>query len=444
LAAVAALAILAGCGAPTPKAATGSPSPSTARTDPPKPAADDGQRSTKLAAELLQAVRQQNFRNVIDKNTSGLARQVPNVDVTVIELATDGRALSTADALLSPRYPDGIVVPLDKNLATDKVRWRYWNDAEWDGHHGQGTRDVLSGRQSAPIDYMSPYPASILKLMVGFGILKLVDRGQLSLEQNYSYRPDQPDNFCGGSVTRKVRQFFDDMITVSSDASTCALIQVLRDHGGIDALNNQFSALGMPTLKLVGGFTGSNMGALDTAKLLLIIAGGPGTLWTAPAGKAVTAAELSPASRKFFLSELGDQGLNQVLSTTNWCGRDYPAPGIPQVTPKRWINSSNGTVTADGRFYGRDVRPCNEKAEVTYAHKTGLVVRAGGDAGIVHSLPGKPGRNYIIVVQSHLGTRYTDQHRPADPSGVYPVAYSQKFGQLGLAVDRIVTAHHND
>ncbi len=184
---------------------------------------------------------------------SGPARQVPNVDVTVVELATDGRPLSTADVLLSPRYPDGKVVPVDTNLATDQVRWRYWDDSEWDRQNGQGSRDVLPGLEKAPIDYMSPYPASILKLMVGYGILRLVDRGQLSLDQTYSYEPTLPDGFCGGSVSRKVRQFFDDMITVSSDASTCALIQVLRDHGGIDALNNQFTQLGMPTLKLVGG-----------------------------------------------------------------------------------------------------------------------------------------------------------------------------------------------
>ncbi|WP_279582365.1 serine hydrolase [Fodinicola feengrottensis] len=173
--------------------------------------------------------------------------------MTVVELATDGRPLSTADVLLSPRYPDGKVVPVDTNLATDQVRWRYWDDSEWDRQNGQGSRDVLPGLEKAPIDYMSPYPASILKLMVGYGILRLVDRGQLSLDQTYSYEPTLPDGFCGGSVSRKVRQFFDDMITVSSDASTCALIQVLRDHGGIDALNNQFTQLGMPTLKLVGG-----------------------------------------------------------------------------------------------------------------------------------------------------------------------------------------------
>jgi ABC transporter len=180
----------------------------------PPPGVDRG-RSALLAAELRRAVDERNFKDVLDTtppagaapehrrppveedDPSGaeLARmrqaaaevaakpihQTPNLDVAVIDLDPAGRARSAADVLLSPRYPHGVPVPLDGNLSTDQVRWRWWDDAEWNHHHGQGTRDVLPGREQAPLDFTSPYPASVLKLMVGFAVLRLVDAGRVSL-----------------------------------------------------------------------------------------------------------------------------------------------------------------------------------------------------------------------------------------------------------------------
>jgi hypothetical protein len=48
-------------------------------------------------------------------------------------------------------------------------------------------------------------------------------------------------------------------------------------------------------------------------------------------------------------------------------------------------------------------------------------------------------RNYIVVVNSNLGARYTDANRPADPPGIYPVAYTEKLGLLGKSLDSIMT-----
>jgi hypothetical protein len=224
------------------------------------------------------------------------------------------------------------------------------------------------------------------------------------------------------------------------------MVRLLHQHRAIP----RFDDLGLPTLRLGGTDprTGGNwtneitMTSPDTAKLLLLLVGGPGTLWRTPEGKPVTRDVLRPASRAFFLRTLGEQGLNQVLSTTNWCDRPYPAAGIPQLTPVRWTDPTDGTVRLPEHRYGEDVRPCNEAAEVTFAHKTGLAETAGGDAGIVRSLPGKPWRHYIVVVQTNLGSRFVDPARPKDPPGVDPVEYSEKFGELGRAIDVAVTAHH--
>lgn len=401
-----------------------------------------------LANEVKRAIVERDFAAVRDSGKGGAKlHQSPNIDTAVLELGADGRVRAAANVLVSPKYPSGVVVPLDENMATDQVRWRRWNPSEWD-NGGKGTADAVAGRENAKLDFMSPYPASVLKLMVAYGVLRLVDQGKVTLAETYAYRPVGGSSFCGGSVSAPVRKFMDEMITVSSNQATCAMIKLIHDHNAMTALNQTFSGWGLDMLQLTKtdpangeGWDRSRlvMSAADTAKLLLIFAGGPGTLWKDSDGKPVTSAALSASSRSFILKELGEQGLNQALSTTNWCGRKYPAPGIPQLTPKRWVNPDDGTVTVENRKYQQDVRPCDAKAEVTYAHKTGLVDVAGGDAGIVHALPGKPRRDYIVVMFSNLGERYVDADRPSGKPGAYAVHYSEKFGQLGAAIDAIMT-----
>ncbi|MBP2333947.1 hypothetical protein JOF41_000125 [Saccharothrix coeruleofusca] len=438
--------------------------------------------SKRLAEALRQAIVAQDFKDVVDLTPPDLSaavarssrtgaaekydstewgpatrfstaaaeprplHQTPNLDAAVIELDDQGRPVAMADVLLSPQHPQGVVVPLDRRgLSTDKVRYRWWDDTEWDVNGGRGSRDVLAGRENAPIDFSSPYPGSVLKLMVGFGVLRLADQGRVNLDAEYSYQPVTLNPACGGPTAKPVRQYFDAMLTMSDNGSTCALIKMLHDLRAIDAMNASFVELGMPTLMVTGTnpdnggrWIGSNMSSIDTAKLLLLVNGGPGTLWTTPAGKPVTRDALSAASRALFLRTLGEQGHNEMLSTTNWCGREYPQQGIPQVTPKRWVDPADGTMTVGGAVYDRDVRPCDAAAEVTFAHKTGWVDTTGSDAGIVRSIQGADKRNYVVVVFCNLGTDYVDHHRPADPEGVFPVLYTEKYAALGKAIDGIV------
>jgi hypothetical protein len=374
--------------------------------------------------------------------------QQPQIDMSVIELDRNGRPLSSGTVLMSPQYPHGVVVPVDKNYHTDAVRWRQWDDAGWYTNHAQGTIDIVPGRESAPLDFMEPYPASVLKLMVNFGVLRLVDQGVISLDDTYDYQPTAASSLCGDASSDTIRNYIDASITYSSNAASCALTKLLWDHNAVDGLNQTFQDLGLETMQLketnpANGGHWSNpvtMTSLDTAKLLMIINGSPGKLWTTPAGNDVTDAALSPSSRQFFKSELAQQGFNDVLSTTSWCGADYPAPGIPQLTASRWI-AADGTTTVDGDAYAHDVRPCNQSAQVTFAHKTGLVGNSGSDAGIVKSLPGKQGRSYIITMFSNLGDQYQDPNRPPTEPGAHPVAYTEKFAQLGKIMDQFEAAH---
>ncbi|GAA3839522.1 hypothetical protein GCM10022243_02380 [Saccharothrix violaceirubra] len=402
------------------------------------------------AAEAVrQAVADTRFRDVLDLTPPSGAgpaplHRTPNLDVAVIALDDAARPVAALDVLLSGDHPEGVVVPVDPaTLSNGRVRYRWWDDAEWDAD-GRGDRDVLPGREGTPFDFTSPYPASVLKLMVAFGVLRLVDAGVVAFDTRYRYLPAEESSMCGGERTATVRRYLDEMITMSRNQSTCALLKLLHDRDAVDGLNRTFAGLGLTTLMITGTdpgtgghWMGSNMGALDTAKLLVLVAGGPDVLWTTEAGVPVTADVLSPASREFLRGRLAEQGHNEMLSTTNWCG--LLAPGIPQRTPPRWVNPLTGRVTVGDARYDRDVRPCDAAAEVTFAHKTGWTDTTGADAGIVRSLPGKPRRHYVVAVFGNLGTDYVDPDRPADRPDVFPVLYTRKYAELGRAVDTIMT-----
>jgi hypothetical protein len=201
------------------------------------------------------------------------------------------------------------------------------------------------------------------------------------------------------------------------------------------------------------------MGGLDTAKLMWLIDGAPGLLWRSPTGRRITARELSPSSRRFLKYVLSEQGFNEVLATTNWCGatlgpnfpdagRVYPEPGIPTATPARFI-LPDGTVEVEGVPYGQVVAPCNEAAEVVFSHKTGLVTNAGADVGFVHALPGAAKRDYVIAVFTNLGNRFTDpvmntaRTLPNGPFGCWTerdVCYTEAFARLGRSIDDLMQA----
>lgn len=418
-------------------------------------------RGEAMAADK-EAQKPQELTRRFAANTAAAAPQPitlqPQLDATVLELDDQGRVVSSGNVLMSPQYPHGVPVPVDGNLHTTAVRYRQWDDRTWYDNRGQGVVDVVPGRENAELDFMSPYPASVLKLMVAFGVLRLVDSGAIGLDDTYAYKPTAESSLCNGPTTDTVRGYLDKSLTRSSNEATCSLIKLLSDRNAVDGLNRTFQDLGLETLRLpdTNPATGGHwtmqitMSSLDTAKLLLLFNGAPGTLWTAPNGQPVTNSALKDASRELVKSKLAEQVWNWNLSTTNYCNRGYPAAGIPQRTADRWIGPDgtvsfdntwvglDGKVHTDTNRFGRDVRPCNESAEVTFLHKPGWVDTAGNDAGIVRSLPGKAARHYIISVFSSLGNQYQDAQRPADPAGVVAVWYTQKLAQLGLAVDQFM------
>src|ERR1700743_2329877 len=92
-------------------------------------------RETPLETALLQAVRQEHFEKVIDFGAGNESHPVkanlnipapaiahpPNVNVAVIQLDAEGRMVDRAYVLLSRDYPDGLIVPLDKDAGANSV-----------------------------------------------------------------------------------------------------------------------------------------------------------------------------------------------------------------------------------------------------------------------------------------------------------------------------------
>lgn len=413
-----------------------------------------------LASDVRGIVNTADFDEVVDfqyDNKTGPAPQVahtPNVDVAVIELDGAGQPIAAANVLLSRDFPNGRVVDLDSNFAPTDIDWRAWDLARWDGDWNApwpaGSKLVPG---SSGDKFMVPYPASTFKVLVAFHTLRLIEAGTIKPNETYDYR-QRPGKSCLGNdkeFSATTRQLLNNMITYSSNTSTCALLKQLHQLGEVKKMNSRFAALGLPTLQVKGTDAGAggswtpgeiSMTAIDTARLLLLVNGVDGVAWKTEDGRRIIADRvLGPDYQAWLRHLLGQQGFHEVLSTTNWCGASYPVQGMPARVPDRWMDPADGTVTVHGIAYGYDVRPCNEAAQVRFLHKTGLTENYGSDAGIVKSLPGEQPRQYIVTVFTNLGYRYSDASQadsPGKPCFTSGVCYTEKFAMIGKAIDNLM------
>jgi hypothetical protein len=370
----------------------------------------------------------------------------PSVDVAVIAFPS-GCPPVLANAMLSRDLPLRRSTFDPVTLAVKGVRYRRWDQARWDAP-GVATDpplgaadDLVPPPAGASVDFVVPYPASNFKLMVAVGVLRLVDGGSLRL--------DEPIVF--GARTRPLHEWLADMITWSDDESTQALLKRLHAVGEAARLDAVFARLGLSTLQLhdTSAKTGRNwhpgrihMSAWDTARLLwLLDADAPAPTWRAPGGAVVDGGFLSAASKRRLLGLLGEQAYHDVLDTPALCGAPRTERGIPARVPDRWIGE-DGRVRVEGGAPTADVRPCNADAEVTFAHKTGLTLNFGSDAGIVRGLPGRAQRHYIITFFSNLGYRYTDADKAsgARPCRDLGICYPQRIAAMAAAIDGVIAA----
>ncbi len=235
------------------------------------------------------------------------------------------------------------------------------------------------------------------------------------------------------------------MVTESDNRATKAVVRHLHARGEMARLNRDLAALGLDTLRVEGTSPADggrwapgeiHATAMDVARLLWLVAGGPGVLWRTREGAPVTRQALPEVARARLQRLLAQQGLHEVLSSGSLCGAG-PA-GIPALVPERFLDPQTGHEAAGGQAWGRDVRPCNAAAEVRFLHKTGLTWNYAADAGLVEPLPGKPFRRYVVVVLSAAGSRFLDPERAGaarHPCEVEQVCVTRRLARLGAAID---------
>jgi beta-lactamase class A len=214
--------------------------------------------------------------------------------------------------------------------------------------------------------------------MVAVGVARLVDTGRSDWALPLAYGPQ----------TRPVGDWLHDMIIVSSNDATSALVAHLHARGAIrrdsrreggrevhNELHDLFRAAGLPGLMLAntrpdggwGNAAGSGVGqiqmtAWDALRLV----------WRLDADAPAAGPELvSPAGRAVIRRALDGQRLHHILSSESLRALSDWVPGIPAPAAR-------------------------------FAHKTGNTQNYGSDAGIVHD--GE--LHYLVAVTTSLGQRY--------------------------------------
>jgi hypothetical protein len=370
----------------------------------------------RLAQLLLDAVRAQRFEQTPDAMQDGAPlAHFPSIDLAAVAFPRQAPPV-WANVLFSREHPQGVVADIGsdggpvRNIRFDadvrddhqnSVAW--WPNADWQRLHFP----PLWG--DGPHRFVAPYPASLAKLMVAVGVARAVDRQACSWD-------DAVDH--GGTV-RSVAQHGEDMITVSGNNSTSALVAMLHRAGMLgtagDRLHDAFAMYGLPTLRFEntrpdggwGNAAGAGVGQLqmtawDTARLVwLLDADAPPAPWLAPG----TPPLLSRDGQRQLRQWLEAQALHEVLSSTALAGEPGWVAGLPAQLPSRWIDAE-GAVQAGGYRFAADVRPASANATLRFAHKTGTTENYASDAGIVRGIAPHRRGHYLIALLSSLGTRY--------------------------------------
>lgn len=367
-----------------------------------------------LAQALLDAVRAQHFEQTPDSlQHGGPVPERPSLDLAVA-CFPPGRPPVAANVLFSRELPEGFIArPAGgfgaienvgfhadlRDAAGTSIGWQpgaRWEALAFPAWFGRGPR------------FVAPYPASLLKVMVAVGIGRLVDQDRSAWALPWAW----------GGQTRAIADWLWDMITVSSNDATSALVAHLHARGAIrrvggvevhNELHELFRAEGLPGLQIAntqpdggwGNGSGAGVGqiqmtAWDTLRLMWRLdADAPPAPWL-PAGAPPL---LSDASRAVLRRALDGQQLGEILSSTAL------SPTLPG-----WVAGIPG-------------------AGVRYAHKTGTTENYASDAGIVQA---EGGLHYLIAVTTNLGSRY----RPHDDC-----ATTWKLPALGGAVHAWLAAH---
>lgn len=353
--------------------------------------------SDELAQVLRAAVLAQRFEATADSLQGGAPLGLmPSIDLAVAVFPA-GREPVCANLLFSREQPQGLVARFGEDGAVNNIDFHAdvcdaagdsyawlpgadWSRIDFPAWFGSGPR------------FVSPYPASLLKTMVAVGVARLVDAG----------RSDWALPWRHEGQTRAVADWLFDMITVSSNEATSALVAHLHARGAIrreggrevhNELHALFAAEGLPGLRLANttadGGWGNDAGA-GVGQIQMTAWDALRLMWRLDADAPPRREIVSPSGRAVIRRALDAQTLHHILSSSSLRALPGWVEGIPAPP-------------------------------ATFAHKTGSTQNYASDAGIVHD----GALHYLIAVTTSLGSRYAP-HADA--------ATSWKLPALGGAV----------
>ena len=393
-----------------------------------------------LANALLNMVREQQFGQVADSEMGGKPlAHFPSLDLAVV-VFPPGEKPVWANVLFSRDFPNGVIADIS-DYAGPVTNITYLKDqTDADGNSVAWSRESdWSAIQWAVLTedggqrFVSPYPASLIKLMVAVGVTRVVDAGQHAWDSPWDYSGD----------THTIAQWTDSMLVASNNEATNAMVALLHSAGLIhrqgaqeaNGLNQLFKNMGLSNLQLNdtradGGWRNADgagvghlhMTAWDTVRLLwLMTEGAPLAPWLTNPYKAL----VSVASQKRLWDFLGEQGLHEILSSTSLAGVSGWQAGIPAQMPERWMQP-DGSAQVETSCFPADIRVARAQATAQFAHKTGTTDNYASDAGFVTALA-PHGRRYCIALTTNLGRRYAP-----NPD----CATDWRVPRLGAAIDR--------
>lgn len=493
----------------------------------------------KTLAELLKsAVNRTDFENVVDlgpnfaesacpasepackHGRSAIGKErFPQIDLAVIAFQPNCKnRVVGGNVLFSRDFPEGIAATFDKKSgAVSNIRLQRWTQERFDGGRTAKAapyfeptpnvwkapfppQDLINPEAAgAANNFMSPYPASIFKMLVHARVLKhLEEKGPLEKQLTQKFTYDFGTADPADDVTFTVGEYLDAMIQWSGNKATAAMVQFLHKNGeivesdlkddagypaaqpSVNKLNDLFANLGLASLQMnrtrvKDGLWGNrdtmylkdsssishiSMPSWDVARMLWVMRTNRKTplaerpSWNRQDGLSMNPFSISDEVKSAFWKNLDNQLFHEVLSNTLHCNqKDGGVFGIPARLPEKWMNAQQlrlpvGTypfafapdeLKGDYKF-SNQIAECQQKAEVKFASKTGLTSVSGSHAGLVKGLSERGfEREYIVVLNSSLGSRFTDTER-LGAERVMPcfdntLCYTKRINQLGANID---------
>ncbi|MEN9810906.1 MAG: hypothetical protein RLZZ488_2473 [Pseudomonadota bacterium] len=491
-----------------------------------------------LAQLLKSAVNRIDFENVVDlgpnfaesacpasepackHGRSAIGKErFPQIDLAVIAFQPNCKnRVVGGNVLFSRDFPEGIAATFDKKSgAVSNIRLQRWTQERFDGGRTAKAapyfeptpnvwrapfppQDLINPEsEDAVTNFMSPYPASIFKMLVHARVLKhLKENGPLEKQLTQKFTYDFGTADVQDDVTLTIGEYLDAMIQWSGNKATAAMIQFLHKNGEIleselkdeagypaapptvNKINDLFSELGLASLQMnrtraKDGLWGNrdtmylkdsssvshiSMPSWDVARMLWVMRTNRKTpiaerpRWTRQDGLNMNPFSISDDVKTAFWKNLDNQLFHEVLSNTLHCNqKDGGVFGIPARVPEKWMNAQQlrlpvGTFPfvfepdeLKGEYnFSKQIAECQKKAEVTFASKTGLTSVSGSHAGLVKGLSERGfEREYIVVLNSSLGSRFTDAERLSGerviPCFDNTLCYTKRINQLGANID---------